>query len=395
MNVHFFLRALKCPRSAALRYARYSTLWNRSGYPERPSVPALAGTAVHVAVARVASALAKNGCTSAADPRFFSILKNLGGYSTVIKTVLREIIDNQADNPRFQNVRETCVSLLNNRIPQLRESVQIQLSRLTWEIPSEHAAQPPCSKTGALPRRPLSAGSHFEVELRSKSLKWRGIADLIELTDSTCDLTDFKNGNPSDDHLFQLRVYALLWNSDEERNPNAVPIRTLRLSYPFEDREIAFDESDRQSIESTLASSTPLVRESIQGPTSKAVLDSSICPDCDVRQLCSEYWTSARPIPTNSVSGDCFDDIQILLMEKKGQSTWLASVQSATYLKRSTAILFRFTSSGFGPMDHLTAGTILRLTGALVSETEGSSPVVSCLGGTDWIILNPEGNSTS
>jgi hypothetical protein len=36
MSIHFLLEAEKCPRACALKNARYSQVWNRSGFPSRP-----------------------------------------------------------------------------------------------------------------------------------------------------------------------------------------------------------------------------------------------------------------------------------------------------------------------------------------------------------------------
>ncbi len=45
---------------------------------------------------------------------------------------------------------------------------------------------------------------------------------------------------PSDDHVFQIRLYAILWLHDSELNPGAVPVTRLTLSYPPEQRDVEF-----------------------------------------------------------------------------------------------------------------------------------------------------------
>lgn len=389
MNVHYFLRAEKCPRSAALRHSRYATIWDRNGYPDKPSIAAASGTVIHIAVARLVTELAIRGCTSTSDPIFCAILKELGGYSNVIADAISEVEAGLAKNPRFQPIRDFLAVTLRSRIPRFRENIQLQLSRLKWAAYSPTPVSPKSHEhVGSKLRHPLAPGSHFEVEIRDPILKWRGIADLIELTDSCCSITDFKSGSSSDDHVFQIRLYALLWLRDTELNPEALPASSLTLSYPSEQKDIDFQEADQTSFRSELQARTKLVRAAITGTSSKAVLSGDICPQCDVRQLCKEYWTSARPIPSQQNVSNCrFDDVQLLLKSKKGESTWLAEAQIASYLKIPAALLLRWSSEQFRIFEHLKPGTMIRLTGALLSDVHDEYPVLTCVANTDVIVL--------
>ena len=83
------LRAVeKCPRRYVLSRAKYPRLWDRSGYPEVPSAAALFGDVVHDSLEVIVRALANHGCTSASGPEAIAVLKDLGGYSEVAKTML-------------------------------------------------------------------------------------------------------------------------------------------------------------------------------------------------------------------------------------------------------------------------------------------------------------------
>lgn len=388
MNVHYFLRAERCPRSAALRYSRYASLWNRNGYPDKPSIAAAAGTVVHMAVAKIATSLAKAGCTSVSDPRFSTILKDLGGYSTVIGNAITSLVTALTDNPRFHPLRESFAAALQNRIPQLRENVQLQLARLEWAVYSPALSTAANDTAKSKGRYPLTSGSHFEVELRDPTLKWKGIADLVELEGSSCAITDFKNGAASDDHLFQLRVYALLWLRDSELNPHATPVGKLTVSYPAESRDVAFSQPDQASLRSALQNRTQAVRDAITGPTSRPILSSDVCPHCDVRQLCSEYWTMARPTVQAPTSlHNRFDDVQLILTSQKGESTWLANAQIASHLKVPAEVLLRWSSDQFRVLEALTPGSKVRLVGALLSDPQDESPVITCLANTDLLVL--------
>ncbi len=215
-----------------------------------------------------------------------------------------------------------------------------------------------------------------------------GITDLIEVTASSCSITDFKTGDPSDDHEFQIRLYALMWLNDSELNPGAVPATKFTLSYPSEQRDVQFEKAGQVSFRSELETRTKLVREAITGMSSKAVLDGEICPQCEVRQLCKEYWRSARPIPPlQNVSARRLEDVQLILTAKKAEATWLAEVQIATYLKPPTALLPRWPSHQFGFLEHVAPGSVIRLTGAILSDVHDQYPVLTCVANTDVIVL--------
>ena len=285
MNFHYLVRAEQCPRSAALRHATYSQLWNRRGYPDKPSLAALSGMVMHRAIARIIRALADSGIGSFEDPRSVAILKSLGGYSKVIAESVADVFQSLAGNPRFELVRSSSLSRLNNRLPAIREQVQLQLSRLKWKL-----QPPPVDLTEDLDtdavagdRLPLEQGTHFEVELRHPGIKWRGFADLIELRDDLCTIEDFKSGEPSDDHLLQLQIYALLWCHDEELNPAKTAVDKLVICYPNGDRIVPYDKKERRQVAQELQARTKAVRKAVSGPESQANLDAERCPQCDVR----------------------------------------------------------------------------------------------------------------
>ena len=168
MNFHYLVRAEQCPRSAALRHASYSQLWNRKGYPDKPSLAALSGLVMHRAIARIIRALADSGISSFEDPRSIAILKSLGGYSKAIADSVADVIQSLAGNPRFELVRSSSLSRLNNRLPAIREQVQLQLSRLNWNLKPPLVELPEDSDIDAVAsdRLPLEQGTHFEWVFR-------------------------------------------------------------------------------------------------------------------------------------------------------------------------------------------------------------------------------------
>lgn len=391
MNFHYLVRAEQCPRSAALRHATYSQLWNRRGYPDKPSLAALSGMVMHRAIARIIRALADSGIGSFEDPRSVAILKSLGGYSKVIGESVTDVFRSLTGNPRFDLVSSSSLSRLNNRLPSIREQVQLQLSRLKWKLqpPPVDPTEDLDIDTVAGDRVPLEQGTHFEVELRHPGIKWRGFADLIELHDDFCIIEDFKSGEPSDDHLLQLQIYALLWSHDDELNPAKTAVDKLVICYPNGDRIVPYDKRRGSNLVQELQARTKAVRKAVSGPESHAHLDAERCPQCDVRQLCSDYWTGNRPPSAGGESGERFqiDDIQLTLRSRKGQNAWLAECQMSNHLPVGSTVLLRWMPKDFVVLDQLLPGSEVRLSGALMSYSEDAKlQIVTCSTATDLIL---------
>jgi CRISPR/Cas system-associated exonuclease Cas4 (RecB family) len=390
MNFHYLLRAEQCPLSAALRHATYSQLWSRRGYPDKPSLAALAGMVMHRAIARIIRALADSGVDSFQDPRSVAILKSLGGYSKVIAESVADVTKSLAGNPRFELVRASSLARLNNRVPAIREQVQLQLSRLKWKLQpsSVDLADDLESDAVASGRLPLEQGTHFEIELRHPGIKWRGFADLIELRDDVCTIEDFKSGVPSEDHLLQLQIYALLWSHDEELNPARSAVDKLVICYPNGDQIVPYNKRNNGKLGQELQARTDAVRKAVSGARSQANLHAERCPKCDVRHLCSDYWTGNRPASVGGARAESqLDDIQLTLRSRKGRNTWSAECQLSNHVSVGSTVLLRWTAKDCAILDHLLPDTEVRLSGAVVSFSEDVGlQVVSCSTATDLIL---------
>ena len=390
MNFHYLVRAERCPRSAALRHATYSQLWNRKGYPDKPSLAALAGMVMHRAIARIVRALADSGIGSFEDPRSVAILKSLGGYSKVIAESVTDVFQSLAGNPRFDLVSSSSLSRLNNRLSAIREQLQLQLSRLKWKLQPPPVDSTEDLETDAVAgdRLPLEQGTHFEVELRHPGIKWRGFADLIELRDDLCKIEDFKSGEPLDDHLLQLQIYGLLWCHDQELNPTKTTVDKLVICYPNGNRIVPYDKKSGSKLAQELQARTKAVRQAISGSESQANLDAERCPKCDVRHLCSAYWTKDRPASVDASPERVeLDDIQLVLRSRKGQNTWLAECQLSNHVPVGSTVLLRWTPKEFAVLDQSLPGSEVRLSGALISYSEDARlQIVSCSTMTDLIL---------
>lgn len=348
---------------------------------------------IHRAIARIVRALTDSGISSLEDPQSVAILKNLGGYSKVIGESVTDVVQSLAGNPRFELVRSSSLATLNNRLPAIREQVQLQLSRLKWKLqPSPlDLTEGLDTDAGAGDRMPLEQGTHFEVELRHSGIKWRGFADLIKVRDDLCTIEDFKSGEPSDDHLLQLQIYGLLWCHDVEINPTKIAVDKLVICYPTGDRIVPYDKKSGNKLAQELQARTKAVRKAVSGSESQANLDAERCPKCDVRHLCSAYWTQNRPTRVDGVSPERIqlDDVQLVLRSRKGQNTWSAECQLSNHVPVGSTVLLRWTPKEFAVLDRLLAGSKVRLSGALISYSEDARlEIVTCSTTTDLILLS-------
>src|SRR4029077_8528671 len=115
-----------------------------------------------------------------------------------------------------------------------REQVQIMLSRLSWKLRKIAGRSSAGVEEKSGPKRKrgaLAEGAYCEVDLVDLASMRKGFADLIEIRKEECAITDFKTGSRSATHDTQLLVYAWLWRSDRERNPEKRPATSLTLSY--------------------------------------------------------------------------------------------------------------------------------------------------------------------
>lgn len=328
-----------CPRRWALGAAHYPELWSGRGYPPRVQLGALSGTVVHLALEVITRALVKARCQSLHDPTALQVMKDLGGYTQVVNDCINRTLELLATSPRAQRVLEYATRSLRAQVPQLRTRTQAMLCRLRL-----HPTQVPDSRRAASKTLgPLSMGAFPELTLRAKHIGWKGKADLLVLSEHACEIFDFKTGAPDEYHEFQIRVYALLWSRDAELNPDRRCADRLVLAYGHGDvevvppREADLDELERHLIARSAAALAALAQEP---PDAKP--DPQECPYCDVRHMCTEYWSGKTQHLMGPVLGDRhLADATLSITGRHGPSSWDALIASSAIAKHGQRVLLR------------------------------------------------------
>ena len=242
-----------CPRRYALSRARYPDLWDGTGYPRVPRVPALFGDVVHDALDTIVRALTATGCESARSAEAVAALRTLGGYTAIIEAAVERRLAGLAGNPRVSDdLRKRIHRDLHSQVADARYQVQAYITALVLgpghkAAPAAHDAPTGMPETRASGRRaPLCAGAHAEVTLRSARPRLMGRVDLLRVSDDGADITDYKTGAESASHQDQLGLYALLWDLDRDANPGRLPVTGLTAAYPG--RDVTFPAPDQPGL---------------------------------------------------------------------------------------------------------------------------------------------------
>ena len=338
-----------CPRRWALSTAEYPEIWQGHGYPRPLYRPALEGTVVHLSLQNILRALAERGCSSLSDRSAISTVKELGGFTEIVRSALEQALQPFKENPRATSVVDGIQRRVVARIPELRTRVQNLLTRIHLTKRRANKLGKTASRGGTRTRSQLSYGLYSEIELRAEGIGWHGVPDLLTLSTTKCEIRDFKTGEPKQEHEFQVRTYALLWGQDNELNPTGQLVNKLVLSYDGGDKEIAAPSKEetcqiaaelQQRTTEALAplrSDPPVARPSLRN-----------CKRCPVRHLCEEYWYwRVEETDRGEPARTGFGDVQIKLSSKHGPQSWNGEIESGPDLKVGKPILLRTTNLQF------------------------------------------------
>jgi hypothetical protein len=353
-----------CPRRWSLSTAEYSNLGNNRGYPTVPHPSALEGRLVHLCLQKITGALVENGCSSLTDEAAILTLRQLGGFTAVIMDCLEQVLLPYRENPRASPVLGGIRTQLTTRVPELRTRVQRFLSRIRPEPRAVMPEETVIHREGE-PRHALQHGTYTELLLQASELGWRGIADMLTLSTTHCEIRDFKTGVPKDEHKVQLWTYALLWARDADLNPSGRLADKLVLSYLESDVEMASPEAGILcSFEDEIKKRSATARGDLQSGNPQARTSEHNCMYCAVRHLCEDYWHwLAQQSPKDLSTKGTYLDIQVKLSSQHGPTSWDGEVESGPAMKVGEPILLRTENLAFD----LRPGHRLRLLNAYVS----------------------------
>jgi CRISPR/Cas system-associated exonuclease Cas4 (RecB family) len=331
-----------CPRRWALSAAKYPDVWAGQGYPPRIHVPALAGSVVHLALETITKHLVRFGCPSVEHPNATLVLKDLGGYTKVVHDCINRILERFAENPRALALLEYVGRTLRGQAPELRARVQSILARLRVRSAEQQPTATEIHRGGAKARVPLTGGAFSEVELRASRIGWKGKADLLVLSDESCEIIDFKTGAPDEAHKFQLQVYALLWSLDDQLNPTGRLVDRLVLAYEGRDVEVAPPTAAQLAeFEKELIARRAAAQVSLSARPPEARPSPENCRYCGVRHLCDEYWMVHSSRAGATVPKPVFGDVELKVGRQHGATSWNATVVVSPVVQAGKPALLR------------------------------------------------------
>jgi len=355
-----------CPRCWALMNAKYPGLWGGHGYPRLLSPSALAGQVIHASIRLVGSALAQAGCTSAREPGATSVFRTLGGLTSVLHEAFARVLDREEDNPRVQPLLARLRADFARDVPLLRQQLQEQLRRLTL-FPRPSASNKDGRYVGV-----LREGSYHEVRVRSSSLDVVGVIDLLIISPGHSTIWEFKTGGPSDHHIEQVRVYALLW-AEDERNPTHEPPDDIVLSYQHDLHHVPpLSREDLTVLRGELAQRLRVAASAVMVNPPPARPTPTRCTTCDVRQLCPEYWSAIATWEVGVVPV-WWLDVEVHVGRARGPRSWDAMlVRGQGVTSPTPVVLVHGATDG---AHRVPSGVRVRLLGVRSSVVDGTTLV--------------------
>jgi hypothetical protein len=227
----------RCPLQWQLAHSGYGEL---DGFPARPQSAAVEGEIVHAVLERLFRGLALAGFPAPGSEGFRAEVARVDPPGSV-RRLVRAQEDAAARHPRGHGFR------LTRNEQQLSNQV-IRLFRETYNTASA-VHRPTLPQGDVTPfqgagddgkdlavllreRRALS-----ELPVRHPTLPFRGVIDLLWLSQDGVVVTDFKTGQEREEHALQVRCYALVW----WRLTGTIPVRA-ELRYPDRVRAVELTE---------------------------------------------------------------------------------------------------------------------------------------------------------
>lgn len=303
---------------------------------------------------------------------------------------IEEVLVPYMSNPRVVHNLERFRASLEAKAPEIRTRTQRLLSRIR---PEQLTAKVTVPRHGTAPRLALGYGTHTEVLLQAPGLGWRGVADLVNLSATKCEICDFKTGDLKEDYRVQLLIYALLWARDSELNPRRRLVDRLALCFQEYDVEVPCpDGRGLLLLEAEIRERSGAALRGLGSGIPPARTSLENCTSCAVRHLCEDYWLwVARQKTAGDVVEGHYADIQIKLSSQHGPTSWDGKVESCRTVSAGRPVLLRTDGTGF----LLREGQHLRLLDAFLHAQnddvrQGHPLTVATTGSYSEVFLLPE-----
>jgi len=356
-----------CPRRWLLGNAAYPNLWSKRGYPPRANVKTLGGTAIHYALEILTKAFMRAGCAELASEEATTLLRELGGFSRILELAIARVIAELEDNPRARSLIESAHRALRTQLPKLRASTQALFGRIQLRSRPGTNWRPSGNE-----RRPLAGGSYAELEVRDTRIGWKGKIDLFLLTDSDCEIIDFKTGLRDPEHPDQVQTYAVLWQRDQELNPTGRAATRMTLSYVDGEADVPVpSDGEIALLAERLNARQRLLVQAIASAPGTARPSGENCRYCSVRQLCMDYWNTSD---LETEPGSTFCDLDVRITGQHGPRSWDVVMERSPHTRLTGVAVLR--EGADQPL--LRVGLNLRILGAHFAkpEEEGDPTVI-------------------
>lgn len=313
----FSFSSLNALESCPLRWQLTRSRWGEHArFPERPRPAALEGSIVHEAIELLVRALGRRGMPGIGTTGFQEALDEVEFWD-YFRRELDRWNTRLSEHPRsgpFFVLRTPPRELANRAIRLFRE--QYTPRDAAPSTSTMHPAQ--ASREEMDPKALLKArGALSEIELEHPTVPFRGIIDLVELSQDGVHIVDFKTGKQKDSHEEQLLLYALLW----WRKTGEVPVCTV---VQYMNHRVQFDvnESSLLEAERRLASNINAAHRLLSRTPAEARPSSDHCHHCPVRAFCDEGWALHQASQGRSVEGTV--DLEVTIATRPSPGGFLA-----------------------------------------------------------------------
>jgi len=264
--------------------------------PERPAEATVTGKLVHDVLDALSRGLVAAGLPARGTPGFAAVVREVNPSARLAAGLVRSAA-RVAAHPRGYGVR------LYATAPELYARVASLLQQHYPRLIAQHAGAPPdaapprqapsAEPTGALDLLGLLHHQHVlsEIEVRHPTFALRGILDSVYRSAEGTVIADYKTGNPYDDHVHQLLLYALLWY----RTTGDVPAAG-EIVYYSHTRRITWTRDDLDELDADLELELPAYAALLAHPPATA-RPGEHCGRCQTRAWCPVYWEELARCP--------------------------------------------------------------------------------------------------